>query len=105
MSHTKAKRDAQHRQASTGEPYARACRIASSQAAQQPRLDRDQTSATTAMRTMGFAQLMAAGAKARAFPHGLPGRGRGGGPGGGHPAVVAGRPRPRSRTCCARAST
>lgn len=61
MSHNKAKRDAQQRQALTGEPYAQARRIASSQAAQQPRLDRNPTSATTAMTTTGFAQLMAAG--------------------------------------------
>jgi len=73
MSHTKAKRDAQQRQAVTGEPYSRARRIASSQAAAPPQLNRDPADATTAMTTMGFAQLMAAGAKARAFPTVYPG--------------------------------
>jgi len=34
----------------------------------EPRLNRDQTAATPAARDLGFAQLMAAGAKADAFP-------------------------------------
>lgn len=56
-------RAARQRQRETGESYMQALA-----AVQPPRLDRDQAAAATAMRTMGFAQLMAAGAKARMFP-------------------------------------
>ncbi len=42
-------------------------------AARPPQLNRDPAAATSAMLTMDFAQLMAAGAKARAFPTVYPG--------------------------------
>ena len=42
-------------------------------AVRPPQLNRDPADATSAMTTMGFAQLMAAGAKARAFPAVYPG--------------------------------
>jgi hypothetical protein len=42
-------------------------------AVRPPRLNRDPVDATSAMTTLGFAQLMAAGAKARAFPAVYPG--------------------------------
>lgn len=69
MSHSKAKREAKARQAATGESYTRARRIASGQAAaQEPRLNRGEAAASVVARTLGFAELMAAGAKARTFP-------------------------------------
>jgi hypothetical protein len=59
---------ARRRQRETGETYMQAL------AAVRPRrLNRNPADATTAVTTMGFAQLMAAGAKARAFPTVYPG--------------------------------
>jgi hypothetical protein len=72
MSHSKASRDARARQAATGESYTRA-RRAVTMASEAPRLYRDEDGASTIARTLGFAQLMAAGAKARAFPAVHPG--------------------------------
>lgn len=59
---------ARRRQRETGETYMQALA-----AVKPPRLNRDEADATSAMATMGFAQLMAAGAKARAFPAVYPG--------------------------------
>jgi hypothetical protein len=59
---------ARRRQRETGETYMQALA-----AVKPPRLNRDPADATSAMTTMGFAQLMAAGAKARAFPTVYPG--------------------------------
>ncbi len=59
---------ARRRQRETGETYMQAL------AAVRPlRLNRNPADATTAMQTMGFGQLMAAGAKALAFPSVYPG--------------------------------
>jgi hypothetical protein len=54
--------------AATGETYMQALA-----AVRPPQLNRDPADATSAMLTMGFAQLMAAGAKARTFPEVHPG--------------------------------
>jgi hypothetical protein len=61
-------RAARSRMAATGETYTQA-----RAAVRPPQLNRDPADATSAMTTMGFAQLMAAGAKARAFPTVYPG--------------------------------
>lgn len=56
------------RMAAAGENYTQALAAVTA-----PRLNRNPADATTAMTTMGFAQLMAAGAKAKAFPSVYPG--------------------------------
>jgi hypothetical protein len=61
-------RAARQRQQETGETYMQA-----PAAVKPPQLNRDPADATPAMTTMGFAQLMAAGAKVRAFPTVYPG--------------------------------
>ena len=73
MSHSKASREARARQAATGESYTRARRAATLSCSGTPQLYRDEAGASTVARTLGFAQLMAAGAKARAFPTVYPG--------------------------------
>jgi hypothetical protein len=75
----KIKREARERMAATGESYTAARRAVARQAATAladdgpPQLNRDPADATSAMLTMGFGQLMAAGARARAFPTVYPG--------------------------------
>ena len=59
---------ARRRQRETGETYMQALA-----AVKSPRLNRNEADATSAMTSMGLAQLMAAGAKARAFPAVYPG--------------------------------
>jgi hypothetical protein len=61
------KREARARAAATGESYTRARRAVTT-AAGPPGLNRDEAAATAPLRALGFAELMTAGAKARAFP-------------------------------------
>ncbi|HEY3958614.1 MAG TPA: hypothetical protein VGM53_35065 [Streptosporangiaceae bacterium] len=75
----KIKREARELMTATGQSYTAARRAVARQAATAlagdgpPQLNRDPADAISAMLTMGFGQLMAAGARARAFPTVYPG--------------------------------